>query len=89
MQQLKRLKDKAHLFAPQFRLSGIVQPAVETPSMSTIPLVGKSIAPARFSSVDFPQPLRPTNATNSPAWTSSVTSRKSLNRLTVGQDNFC
>src|SRR5260370_39293175 len=39
---------------------------VETPSRNTLPDVGKSMAPARLSSVDFPQPLRPTNATNSP-----------------------
>src|SRR5271154_2765177 len=39
---------------------------VDVPSSRTSPEVGKSIAPARFSSVDFPQPLRPTNATNEP-----------------------
>src|SRR5258707_9059075 len=31
----------------------------ETPSRSTFPDVGKSMAPARLSSVDLPQPLRP------------------------------
>src|ERR1700722_138985 len=46
---------------------------VATPSSNTLPDVGKSIAPARFSSVDFPHPLRPTSATNCPASTSSDT----------------
>src|ERR1700722_3916574 len=46
---------------------------VATPSSSTLPDVGKSIAPARFSSVDFPHPLPPTSATNCPASTSSHT----------------
>src|ERR1700722_9568053 len=46
---------------------------VATPSRRTSPEVGKSIAPARFSSVDFPHPLRPTNATNAPAGISSET----------------
>src|SRR5580698_9498819 len=46
---------------------------VATPSSSTLPAVGKSIAPAKFSSVDFPHPLRPTSATNCPASTSSDT----------------
>src|ERR1700733_7132781 len=46
---------------------------VATPSTNTLPDVGKSIAPARLSSVDFPHPLRPTSATNCPASTSSDT----------------
>src|ERR1700727_2185046 len=46
---------------------------VATPSRSTLPDVGKSIAPAKLSSVDFPHPLRPTSATNCPASTSSDT----------------
>src|SRR5271170_6611448 len=45
---------------------------VETPPRKTSPEVGKSIAPARFRSVDLPHPLRPTKATNSPGETSSV-----------------
>jgi hypothetical protein len=39
----------------------------------TSPEVGKSMAPARLSSVDLPQPLRPASATNSPRATSSET----------------
>src|SRR4051794_39863674 len=42
----------------------------------TSPLVGKSIAPHRLSSVVFPHPLRPTNATISPAFSSSEMSCK-------------
>src|SRR5205807_2606163 len=37
------------------------------------PLVGKSIAPHRFSNVDFPHPLLPTNATISPLLSSKET----------------
>ena len=36
---------------------------VRCPLIWTNPEVGKSIAPARFSSVDLPQPLRPTRET--------------------------
>ena len=46
---------------------------VETPSSKTRPEVGKSMAPARFSMVDLPHPLRPTKAMNSPACTLSET----------------
>ncbi len=48
--------------------------AVERPSINTSPLVGKSMAPARFSRVDLPQPLRPARAINSPGAPSSETS---------------
>src|SRR5580700_3155668 len=63
---------------PTFSRRTAVRPAsfsvdVSTPSITTRPAVGKSMAPARFSSVDFPQPLRPTRATNSPRLTSSET----------------
>jgi hypothetical protein len=34
--------------------------------METVPVVGKSIAPHKFNSVDFPQPLRPVSAIHSP-----------------------
>src|SRR5258707_14672818 len=44
---------------------------VVTPSTSTVPEVGKSMAPARLNSVDLPHPLRPTSATNSPREISS------------------
>ena len=40
---------------------------VARPSISTSPGVGKSIAPARLSSVVLPQPLRPTSAVIVPA----------------------
>src|SRR5271170_6020107 len=64
---------------PTFSRRSLVSPAspsseVTVPSSVTVPDVGKSMAPARFKSVDLPQPLRPTRATNSPAWNSRETS---------------
>ena len=43
------------------------------PSISTRPVVGKSMAPQRLSRVVLPQPLRPTMETNSPLRTSNET----------------
>ena len=59
-----------------------VSPSTEVvlPSMRTSPAVGKSIAPAKFSSVDFPHPLRPTSATNSPSRTSRLTPASACTR---------
>ena len=44
----------------------------------TFPLVGLSTPPIRWSSVDFPDPLAPTIATNSPLLTESDTSSSAL-----------
>jgi hypothetical protein len=43
------------------------------PSTTTLPPVGWSSPPARFSSVDLPEPLGPMTATSSPACTVRVT----------------
>ena len=58
-QQLKGLKDEADALAAQGGQFALREGAVARPSISTSPAVGKSIAPARFSSVLLPQPLRP------------------------------
>src|ERR1700722_9819050 len=54
---------------------------VATPSSNTLPDVGKSIAPARLSSVDFPHPLRPTSATNYRAESRTIYSTGALTKL--------
>ncbi len=71
VQQLEGLKDGADFFPAKLRQSCVFQRGSRNSLRSTLPDVGKSIAPARFSSVDFPHPLRPTIATNSPRETSS------------------
>src|SRR5579875_1452770 len=42
---------------------------VFSPSSTTLPFDGKSIAPHKFSSVDLPHPLLPARAIKSPAFT--------------------
>ena len=49
---------------------------VHVPSTRTLPSVGRSRVPATASSVDLPEPEGPVTATNSPAATESVTSRR-------------
>jgi hypothetical protein len=39
---------------------------MSTPSMRTVPVVGRCIAPTTFISVDLPEPDGPTMTTNSP-----------------------
>ena len=67
VQQLEGLKNEADFFAAKARQFRIRQSGGgNMPSTETFPTVGKSMAPAKFSSVDFPQPLRPTSVTNCP-----------------------
>ena len=47
-----------------------------TPSISTVPELGRSRVPMRLRSVDLPEPEGPTMATNSPS---------SISRLTPAQ----
>ena len=73
-QKLKELKDEADLLPADARQRRVVGgPEVSSPSISTRPEVGKSMAPARLSSVVLPHPERPTRATNSPGATLSET----------------
>ena len=44
-------------------------PASDWPPISTVPASGRSSAPSRCSSVDFPEPEGPTIATSSPGST--------------------
>ena len=57
-------------------------PVARRPSTVTVPEVGISSALSSFANVDFPLPLRPSTARNSPAGTSSVTP------LTAGNPNL-
>ena len=68
MQQLKGLKNEAHFCPAHLCLRCIIE-IRQWIAHRCAPYrrCGKSIAPAKFSSVDFPQPLRPTSATNSPS----------------------
>ena len=52
---------------PTFRGIG---PVTRSPSQSTVPWVGRRSPATNESSVDLPQPLGPTMATNSPSGTS-------------------
>jgi len=74
VKQLKRLKNEADAprAAAEWR-PAVIQGTRSKSVQRTLPEVGKSMAPARLSSVDFPQPLRPTNATNSPCSTFNET----------------
>ena len=49
--------------------------ASEAPRYFSVPALGWSSAPSIWSSVDFPEPLGPTIATNSPCWMRKSTPR--------------
>src|SRR4030095_8315068 len=66
-----------------------LRPVSSLPNTSTRPPVGGVRPAMMFKSVDFPQPLGPTNETNVPAATSSVTLSTAMsapNRLTTSRN---
>ena len=66
--QVEGLKDEADLFAAEeSEVCEGLSREVSVPSMRMRPLVGLSMQPIRFSSVDLPLPLGPEMARNSPA----------------------
>src|SRR4029453_2165003 len=67
-----------------------LRPVSSLPNTSTRPPVGGVRPAMMFKSVDFPQPLGPTNETNVPAATSSVTPSTAVsapNRLTTSRSD--
>ena len=58
--------------------------ATSSPVMRTMPLVGRSSVPIRWSSVVLPEPDGPTIATSSPAWTAKLTPRSASTGGSLG-----
>ena len=75
-QQLEELKNEANFVPAQSRSDRRRRDRQYPARQRTSPVVGKSIAPQRFSRVVLPQPLRPSRAVTWPAAQSSETPRR-------------
>ena len=73
--QVEELEDEADARAAQRRERVVVQRAQVGVAKQTLPLVGRSSPPSKYSSVLLPEPLGPIIATNSPGSTLRLTPR--------------